>query len=101
MKELHHPQEEATEIYIDNMSAISDAKNPVSHGRSKHIDTKYHFIRDQVKRNEVQLVYCKSEDQLADIFTKPLKTDVFVKLKKMLGMTEFGLVGSVGEGKPN
>ena len=53
-------QEEATEIYIDNMSAISDAKNKVSHGRSKHIDTKYHFIRDLVKRNEVQLVYCKS-----------------------------------------
>lgn len=79
-------QEGPTEIYVDNKSAIALAKNPVFHERSKHIDTRYHFIREHVSKNDVELVYCKSQDQVADIFTKPLKHDVFRKLKFILGM---------------
>ena len=86
MKELQHQQEAPTEILIDNKSAIALAKNPVAHGRSKHIETRYHFIRHQVKNKTVTLTYCKSEDQIADIFTKPLKTETFLKLKKKLGL---------------
>ncbi|KAL4367961.1 hypothetical protein GQ457_05G011320 [Hibiscus cannabinus] len=72
LDELNFAQEGPTTIYVDNKSTISLAKNPVSHSRSKHIVTKYHFIREQVKNKNVELVYCKTEDQLADIFTKPL-----------------------------
>ncbi|XP_056159718.1 secreted RxLR effector protein 161-like [Syzygium oleosum] len=66
--------------------------------RSKHIDVRYHFIREQVKEKEIEISHVKSEDQVADIFTKPLKVDAFWKLKSLLGMIdgrEFGLRGSV------
>ena len=83
---LGFAQQGPTEIRVDNKSAIALAKNPVFHERSKHIDTRYHFIREHVNQNDVELVYCKSQDQIADIFTKPLKNDVFRRLKFMLGM---------------
>jgi len=79
-------QEEATKIYIDNKSAIALAKNPVHHERSKHIDTRFHFIREHVKMKEVELHHKSSSDQVADIFTKALKTDAFQKLRKKLGV---------------
>ncbi|GKU92535.1 hypothetical protein SLEP1_g6248 [Rubroshorea leprosula] len=63
------------------------AKNPVTHGRSKHIDVRYHFLRDQVGKKAIELVYCKSENQVANILTKPLKFEAFIKLRSMLGMT--------------
>ncbi|GMF49732.1 unnamed protein product [Phytophthora lilii] len=47
-------------------------KNPVNHGRAKHIDIKYHHIRDEVKRGEVKLEYCETSIMLADIMTKAL-----------------------------
>jgi len=73
-------------IYVDNVYAINLAKNPVFHQRSKHIDIRYHFLRDQVGKNMIKLEYCRSEDQIADILTKPLKIDVFIKLRDMLDM---------------
>ena len=73
LKHLGFPQEKPTEINVDNRSAIALGKNPIYHERSKHIDTRYHFIREHVKNKEVELFPCKSQDQLADIFTKPLK----------------------------
>ncbi|KAG6436667.1 hypothetical protein SASPL_101569 [Salvia splendens] len=69
---LGFAQQGPTEIHVDNKYAIALAKNPVFHERSKHIDTRYHFIREHVNQNDVELVYCKSQDQAADIFTKPL-----------------------------
>ncbi|CAM8981023.1 unnamed protein product [Rhodiola kirilowii] len=84
--ELKFPQVEATAIYCDNNSAIKLSKNPVLHGRSKHIDVRYHFLRDLTKDGIVELMHCKSEDQIADILTKPLKIATFVKLRGLLGM---------------
>jgi hypothetical protein len=63
------------------------SKNPVFHGRSKHIDIRFHKIRELVDAKEVMIEYCPTEEQVADIFTKPLKIELFYKLKKMLGMT--------------
>ena len=57
------------------MKTISMAKNPQFHGRSKHIDIKYHFIREQVTSGKVQLSYCQSNDMIFDILTKGLSTD--------------------------
>jgi hypothetical protein len=90
------PQEDATEIYVDNKSAIDLAKNPVYHDRSKHINTRYHFIRECVARNDVRVIHTRSEDQVADIFTKPLKEKEFSRLRMMLGVGKSSLRGDVG-----
>ncbi|CAL1410462.1 unnamed protein product [Linum trigynum] len=87
LKKLNMTQEESTEIYVDHKSALALAKNPVFHDRSNHIDTRYHFLRECVEQKEVMLKYVKTEDQIADIFTKPLKQDVFVKMRMLLGVT--------------
>ncbi|OIT21260.1 hypothetical protein A4A49_56223, partial [Nicotiana attenuata] len=86
LKELNLPQIEATEICIDNKSAQALAKNPVYDDRSKHIDTRYHFIRECIAKKKVKLKYVKSHDQVADIFTKPLKFEDFQRLRSSLGV---------------
>ena len=90
LKHLGFPQESPTEIFVDNRSAIILVKNLVYHERSKHIDTRYHFIREHMKEKEMELVHCKSFDQIANIFTKHLKHDVFKRLKMLLDMKTFG-----------
>ena len=79
LEDLGFPQQEATVIHEDNTGAIALSENPVSHNRSKHIDIRYHFVRERVEMGEVKLVHVASEDQLADLFTKPLER---VKLEK-------------------
>lgn len=86
LDELYFKQEGATKVYCDNSSAIKLSKNPVLHGRSKHIDVKFHFLRDLTRDGVIDLYYCKSEDQIADIMTKPLKLPAFQKLRKLLGV---------------
>ncbi len=80
-----------TTIYEDNQSAICLAKNPQYHGRAKHIDIKYHFVRERVAAGDIKLEFCKSQDMIADIFTKGLSSPQFTKLREMLGMkSSFG-----------
>ena len=86
LEELHFKQQEPTILYCDNSSIIKLSKNPILHGRSKHIDVKYHFLRNHTKDGVSDPVYCESEDQVADIFTKPLKLLAFQKLRKLLGV---------------
>ncbi|TYJ96006.1 integrase [Cucumis melo var. makuwa] len=88
LKELKCIQKCETVLFCDNGSAIALSKNPVFHGRSKHIRIKYHFIRDLVKDGEVIVKYCKTQDQVADIFTKALKFDLFVKFRGKLGVAQ-------------
>lgn len=76
-------QKEGTVIHCDNMSTIKLYKNPVMHKRSKHIDVRFHFLRDLTP---VELVHCRTEVQVADIMTKPLKLEVYEKLQGMLGV---------------
>ena len=73
-------------IYCDNSSTIKLSKNPIMHGRSKHIGIRYHFLRDLSKEGVVELKYCSSQEQIADIMTKPLKLDTFGKLREQLGV---------------
>ena len=72
---------------MDNKSAIALAKNLVFHDKSKHINTRYHFLRDCIAKNEVEVKYVKTHDQVANIFTKYLKYEAFTKLRVMLGVT--------------
>jgi hypothetical protein len=67
----------AVTMNIDNMSAINLAKNLVAHGRSKHIEMKFHYLREQINNGKLVLKHCRSEDQMADVLTKAVQTDVF------------------------
>ena len=76
-------------VHEDNQSTISLAKNQHSHGgRTKHIDIKYHYIRDMVEAGRIKLSYCPTEDMIADILTKGLSMKQFEKLRELAGVTE-------------
>ena len=62
LKELQMLQDEATKIFVDDKSTLTLAKNPVFHDRSKHIDTRYHFIQECIARKEVHLEFVKSHN---------------------------------------
>ncbi|KHN25158.1 Copia protein, partial [Glycine soja] len=68
LEDMGEKQDEPTKINCDNKSAIAMAKNPVHHSRTKHIAIKYHFIREAEATKEIKLDYCRTEDQIADIF---------------------------------
>lgn len=76
-------------LYIDNKSTIDLAKNPIFHGRSKHIVIRYHFIRECVERGEIVIEHVPGDQQRADILTKPLSTVKFEQMRKLLGVKDF------------
>jgi hypothetical protein len=78
--------EEPTIIHCDNTSMISLSKNPVQHSKSKHIPIKYHYLRDQAENKNIKLEYVPTQEQVADIFTKPLNRDIFEYLRQKLGV---------------
>ncbi|GJU41755.1 hypothetical protein Tco_1194712 [Tanacetum coccineum] len=73
-------------LYCDNRSAIALCCNNVQHSRSKHIDIRHHFIREQVEKGVVELYFVTTDYQLADIFTKALPRERFEFLLPRLGM---------------
>lgn len=79
-------QTSPTVIYCDNSSTIKLSKNPVMHGRSKHIDVRFHFLRDLTKNETVELKHCSSQEQVADVMTKALKLEDFVRMRRKLGV---------------
>ncbi|GJZ92543.1 retrovirus-related pol polyprotein from transposon TNT 1-94 [Tanacetum coccineum] len=74
-------------IFCDNTSSIATSNNPVLHSRTKHIDIRYHFIRDYILKRDIELHFIPTQYQLADIFTKPLDEPTFTRLKADLGMS--------------
>ncbi|GJR05559.1 retrovirus-related pol polyprotein from transposon TNT 1-94 [Tanacetum coccineum] len=75
-------------IMCDNKGAIDLSKNPVQHSRTKHIEIRHHFLHDNVQKGNISIEKVASEDNIADIFTKPLKRKVFNYLRLGLGMME-------------
>jgi len=75
-------------LRVDNQSAIALAKNPVFHDRSKHIELKYHFIREAVETKKLELEFVPTEFQLADMLTKPLGRVRLAELRSSAGMVE-------------
>ena len=71
-------------IFDDNQGAIALVENPVHHQRSKHIDIKYHFVRDERSQGKIDVVYIPSKDMVADIFTKPVTRHQLDKFNKFL-----------------
>ena len=84
-------------IYCDSSSAIALSNNFLFHKRTKHIDSKYHYIRELVNNGEIVLQYCRTEEKFADILTKPLGQKSFNYLRKCLGMEESPAVEIKGE----
>ncbi|GJT22779.1 retrovirus-related pol polyprotein from transposon TNT 1-94 [Tanacetum coccineum] len=77
---------EKVPIFCDNTSAIAISNNLVLHSRTKHIDIRYHFIRDHILKGDIELHFIPTQYQLADIFTKPLDEPTFKRLIVELGM---------------
>jgi hypothetical protein len=73
-------------LQCDSTSAISVAKNPMLHSKTKHIEVRYHFLRDNVEKGKIALIHVPTHDQLADIFTKPLDQATFTRLRGKLGV---------------
>ncbi|GKC77995.1 hypothetical protein Tco_1128769 [Tanacetum coccineum] len=72
-------------IFYDNTSVIVISNNPILHSRTKHIDIRYHFIRDHILKGDIELHFVPTDLQLADIFTKPLAEPSFTRLVAELG----------------
>ena len=75
-------------LMVDNMSTLKLGKNPIFHKRSKHIDVRYFFIRDKVEDGSLTVDHIASDEQIADIFTKPLAKDRFQRLRNLLGVSD-------------
>jgi hypothetical protein len=75
-------------LLCDNESAVKIANNPVQHSHTKHIDIRHHFLRDHIAKNDISLEGVRSEDQLADIFTKPLDEVTFCRLRNELNVLD-------------
>ena len=71
-------------IRYDNKSIICLSKNSILHSRTKHIDIRYHFIKEHVSNGDIVLEYVYTDDQLVDIFTKPLSEERFSYLRRKL-----------------
>ncbi|MCO5570715.1 hypothetical protein L7F22_024443 [Adiantum nelumboides] len=79
-------KEETPMLYCDSQSAIQLARNPVYHSKTKHVDVKYHSIREMVEDKQVQLVKVHTTDNPADLLTKGLPRECFAHCRKLLGI---------------
>jgi hypothetical protein len=75
-------------LLCDNESAIRMADNPVEHSRTKHIAIRYHFLRDHQQREDIEIAYVSTKEQLANIFTNPLDEKTFSKLRNELNILD-------------
>jgi hypothetical protein len=73
-------------LHVDNQSAIELAKNPVHHERSKHIDTRFHYIRECIEEGKVDISHVGTDGHLADILTKALGHAKFLEMRLKLGV---------------
>jgi hypothetical protein len=79
---IEHP----STLYIDNQSAVSVAKNPEHHGRIKHLDLRYYWLRDVVDNGQITVKHCPTTEMPADMLTKPLVKVKVGTCREMLGL---------------
>jgi hypothetical protein len=75
-------------LLCDNESAIRLADNPIEHNRTKHIDIRHHFLREHQQKGDIEVYHISTENQLADIFTKPLDEKRFCRLRSELNVLD-------------
>lgn len=73
-------------VSCDNQSAILMSKNPVFHNRSKHIDIRYHYAREEIQKGHIEVQYLRSEEMTADVFTKALSKSKHANCVKALNL---------------
>ena len=84
LKDILKQTFEPVVIKNDNQGAIALCKNPVKHMKTKHIDIRYHFVRDYYQSKRIILQYVPSNENLADVFTKPVRRPTLQKFKSYL-----------------
>jgi hypothetical protein len=94
--EIGFPINDPTVVHQDNMSTMAIAMNPIQHQRVKHMDTRVHFIRHHLDNQDVKLVYCPTEDMVADILTKALPKSSHNKLTELLGIRALSVLKQPG-----
>ena len=77
-------QKQATRIQCDNQSSIKLAHNPVYHARSKQIELQHNFVREKIKSQEIEFIYCNTSENVVDVFTKPVGRIHFEDLRTKL-----------------
>jgi len=88
-------EQSCSKIYEDNQQAIRLAINPEQRARNKHLDIKLHFIREKVERKEREVVYINTNDEIADMMTKPLAKRPFLHVRNIaLGLTRGSAEGA-------
>ena len=87
LADLKFIQDAPTVIEEDNKGAIALSKYPKFHGRTKHVDIRYHFIRDKVESEEILLKYCPTNNMVANVLTKALSKNSFERFRTMLCMS--------------
>ena len=83
-------QKESTKIFEDNQGTIHISKNPRHHPRTKHIDIKYHYVRESVQKNVINVVHCDTNRMVADTFTKGLPKPAFEKHRASMNVGPCG-----------
>ena len=86
LHDFHAGSDRPMLLYEDNQSALCLAKSSKGHGRAKHVDVKYFFVRDMIQSNKIVVEYCPTDNMLADIFTKGIPSERFVRLRTLLGV---------------
>ena len=86
IKQLNIANKEKFHLFTDSLSAIELANNPEHHAKTKHIDIQYHFVREHVTTNTIQLSHINTKEQLADILTKVLSGPTFANLVKQMNL---------------
>jgi tRNA U34 5-carboxymethylaminomethyl modifying enzyme MnmG/GidA len=85
IEKMNLKEDKPLKTLIDK-STIDLSKHPIAHGRSKCLETRFHFLRGQVNKGKLELEHCKSDEQAADILTKPLKRLKFHEMRDKLGV---------------
>ena len=86
LEDIQVKYDEPTPILCDNTSAINISKNLVMHSKTKHIPIRFHFLGEQVTEKNIKLEYVETKEQIANIFTKPLRRETFEYLRQKLGV---------------
>uniref|UniRef100_A0A803MXR3 Retrovirus-related Pol polyprotein from transposon TNT 1-94-like beta-barrel domain-containing protein n=1 Tax=Chenopodium quinoa TaxID=63459 RepID=A0A803MXR3_CHEQI len=95
LSEVGCEQKQATEIFCDNKATIAMTKNPAYHSRTKHIDIRFHYIRSLAAKKEVELKFCATNNQTADILTKALSFDKHTYFRQKMGVCSFEARGCI------